>query len=65
MEEVLCARGWEPMVAAVAARSMTEPGAIGVDRKPTLEGLQAVADLRRRYFPDWRSPVPLGELIAA
>jgi ABC-type nitrate/sulfonate/bicarbonate transport system substrate-binding protein len=61
---VLRSRGLPEPAAAAGAAGLLGPGGLGVERAPTVRGLEAFADLRRRYSSGWRPPVPLAALLA-
>jgi ABC-type nitrate/sulfonate/bicarbonate transport system substrate-binding protein len=50
---VLRSRGLPDPAAVAGAAGLLGPGGLGVERVPTLRGLEAFADLRRRYSSGW------------
>lgn len=60
----LVARGWEEAVSVDAASGMLSPAGLQSSaRFPEVEDLQAVVDLRQRFYPEWAPAGPLEALF--
>lgn len=65
IEAVLRGRGMSRTAARAGAAGLLGPGGLAEDRRPSLDGLQPVAELRARFAPGWEPPAALDELLAA
>jgi len=57
-------RGWPAETARAVAPDILGPAGLGADPHPSLEGLEAAARLRERWFPEWTPPPRLEQLLA-
>ncbi|WSQ13681.1 hypothetical protein OG604_41405 [Streptomyces sp. NBC_01231] len=63
MEAALVRHGLPKAVAQAAAPGLLGPAGLSTSPDVTLRGIEAVADLRRRFIPAWQPPCPLQSLI--
>lgn len=63
IEAALVRHGWPPATARAAVPGLLGPAGLSTSPEVTLRGLEAVAELRRRFDPAWRPAGPLQSLI--
>ena len=62
IEAALVRHGWSPAVARAAVPGLLGPAGLSTSPEVTPRGLEAVADLRRRFDPAWQPSRSLGSL---
>lgn len=62
--DVLERNGWSREVAEDAAEGVLGPAGVEGIKVPSLDNLQAVIALRKRFYPDWQLPGPPEALLA-
>jgi hypothetical protein len=63
IEAALERHGWDTATAKAASPGLLGPAGLTTPSRVTLRGLEAVADLHRRFVPGWQPYRPLKELI--
>ncbi|MEU3936536.1 ABC transporter substrate-binding protein [Streptomyces sp. NPDC029044] len=63
IEAALLRHGLPEAAARAAVPGLLGPAGLSTAPEVTLRGMEAVADLRRRYTPDWQPTCPLTSLI--
>lgn len=63
IEAALVRHGWSPATARAAVPGLLGPAGLSTSPEVSLRGLEAVADLRRRFNPAWQPSCPLRSLI--
>ena len=64
IEAALLRHGLPEAAVRAAVPGLLGPAGLSTSPEVTLRGIEAVADLRRRFTPDWRPACPLTSLIA-
>jgi hypothetical protein len=59
----LVRHGWSTPAARAAVPGLVGPAGLSTSPEVTMRGMEAVADLRRRFDPAWRASCPLHSLI--
>jgi hypothetical protein len=65
IEAALVRHGWSPATARAAVPGLLGPAGLSTSPEVSLRGLEAVADLRRRFTPGWQPSRPLRSLIGS
>lgn len=63
IEAALVRHGWSPAIARAAVPGLLGPAGLSISPEVTLGGLEAVADLRRRFDPAWQPSCSLRSLM--
>ncbi|GAA3785302.1 ABC transporter substrate-binding protein [Streptomyces phyllanthi] len=63
VEAALLRHGLPEAAVRAAVPGLLGPAGLSTSPEVTLRGMEAVADLRRRFTPDWQPPCPLPSLI--